>query len=407
MKMHNKNGIKVLYLSYDGLTDPLGQSQVLPYVIGLSKKGYSFTIISFEKQNRLEKERERIAQLCRQHEIDWVPLPYHKWPPVLSTLFDLYLLRLKTILYHRRNKYSIVHCRSYLTSLIGLCLKRNHGVKFIFDMRGFWADERVDGNIWNLKQPLYKMIYDFFKRKEKRFLSEADHIISLTSKAAEFITNNMKFSTRLTVIPTCVDVDLFDPLKITSKAKEKRGKQLGLKYNDFVILYLGSWGTWYMTEKMLSFFSEIKKRKPEAKLLIATPDHVDVEQFARKEDVIVTHVSRHEVPLIISLASCSLFFITPTFSKMASSATKLGELIAMGIPVITNSGVGDIDRLLEGYRSGYVIKDFTLSEYNKAIDFITEFSHQENFVSLRDYFSLSRGIELYYQVYHDLENQLS
>jgi len=30
---------QALYLSYDGMTDPLGQSQVLPYIIGLQKKG--------------------------------------------------------------------------------------------------------------------------------------------------------------------------------------------------------------------------------------------------------------------------------------------------------------------------------------------------------------------------------
>ena len=39
----------ILYLSYDGMTDPLGQSQVLPYLIGLTKEGFTFHIISFEK----------------------------------------------------------------------------------------------------------------------------------------------------------------------------------------------------------------------------------------------------------------------------------------------------------------------------------------------------------------------
>ena len=48
----NKN---VLYISYDGMTDPLGQSQVLPYLSGLSKEGYSFHLISFETALNLEK----------------------------------------------------------------------------------------------------------------------------------------------------------------------------------------------------------------------------------------------------------------------------------------------------------------------------------------------------------------
>ena len=45
-----------LYLSYDGMTDPLGQSQVLPYIIGLQQKGIAFTLISFEKIERFKEE---------------------------------------------------------------------------------------------------------------------------------------------------------------------------------------------------------------------------------------------------------------------------------------------------------------------------------------------------------------
>ena len=42
----NKN---ILYISYDGITDPLGQSQILPYISELSRKGLKFHLISFEK----------------------------------------------------------------------------------------------------------------------------------------------------------------------------------------------------------------------------------------------------------------------------------------------------------------------------------------------------------------------
>jgi len=44
-----KNSLNVLYITYDGLTDPLGTSQILPYIAGLSKSGYRFTVISAEK----------------------------------------------------------------------------------------------------------------------------------------------------------------------------------------------------------------------------------------------------------------------------------------------------------------------------------------------------------------------
>ena len=59
----NKN---VLYISYDGMTDPLGQSQVLPYLIGLSKSGYSFDLISFEKKERFNTIKNTIIVLCEK-----------------------------------------------------------------------------------------------------------------------------------------------------------------------------------------------------------------------------------------------------------------------------------------------------------------------------------------------------
>ena len=79
------NKKQVLYLSYDGMTDPLGQSQVLPYIVGLTKEGYSFTLVSCEKKERYVQHRKIIEQICNDNNIDWQPIFYTKNPPVLST----------------------------------------------------------------------------------------------------------------------------------------------------------------------------------------------------------------------------------------------------------------------------------------------------------------------------------
>ena len=41
-----------LYLSYDGALDPLGRSQVVPYLEGLSGRGWRFDLVTFEKGER-------------------------------------------------------------------------------------------------------------------------------------------------------------------------------------------------------------------------------------------------------------------------------------------------------------------------------------------------------------------
>ena len=124
---------KVLYLSYDGMTDPLGQSQVIPYLVGLSKRGCQFVLVSFEKKNNFQVRRENTERELAKYSIQWVPLVYHRSPPILSTLFDLYTLKRKVTKLHKEHKFKIVHCRSYITSLIGLSLKRRFGIKFVFE----------------------------------------------------------------------------------------------------------------------------------------------------------------------------------------------------------------------------------------------------------------------------------
>ncbi len=96
--------------------------------------------------------------------------PYTSKPPILSTIKDLRKLKSEIKTLHSTHHFDIVHCRSYITALAGIWMKRKWGVKFVFDMRGFWADERVDGNIWKLNNPIFKLVYTFFKKKERAIL---------------------------------------------------------------------------------------------------------------------------------------------------------------------------------------------------------------------------------------------
>ena len=48
--------VKALYFSYDGLLDPLGQSQIVPYVSAISAAGHSLTIVSYEKVERTKEQ---------------------------------------------------------------------------------------------------------------------------------------------------------------------------------------------------------------------------------------------------------------------------------------------------------------------------------------------------------------
>lgn len=399
----------VLYLSYDGMTDPLGQSQVLPYICGLSKLGYRFTLVSCEKPDRWQKHKKDIEAICLAHQIQWQPLVYHKSPPILSTVWDILQLHRQAFYWHTKKDFKLVHCRGYISALIGLTMQRRLGIKFIFDMRGLWADEKVDAGAWSLKHPIYKKVYHFFKRKEREFLLHADHTISLTLAGKREILSWDYMQERqntMVVIPCCADTELFDFSKQDEETVEKWRQRLHIDKEDFVISYLGSIGTWYMLPEMLDFFKVWKQKYPRSKFLFITHDeHIKIRTEAERRgllnDIIIQPGQRREVPNLLALSKASLFFIRPSYSKIASSPTKQAEIMAMGIPLICNAGVGDTDMLVEKYTAGYVVKEFNEQEYTDIIEKMCR-ENKDSYLLRRgalDYASLQQGVNQYSELY--------
>jgi glycosyltransferase involved in cell wall biosynthesis len=405
--------IQALYLSYDGMTDPLGQSQVIPYLAGLSGKNIQFTLVSFEKPDAFSRSGATVKNILDKHRIKWVPLRYTKDPPVFSTLLDIWRLKRAVRKILRGNPVDVIHCRSYITALAGLWAKKKWGVQFIFDMRGLWADERVDGKLWNLDNPVYRSVYRYFKKRELEFLIHADHTISLTRAAKEEILSWPELKDRqlpIEVIPCCVDTDAFDPATIEEAVRASWKSRLGIGKNDRVLSYIGSVGTWYMLDEMLLFFKKLQQQIPEFKFLFITRDeHARIREHARalgiESSIIIQAADRYEIPALLSVCQFSVFFILPAYSKIASSPTKQGEIMAMGIPVICNSGVGDTDQIIRNYNSGYVIEDWKLDDCVDAIKNHTpEFSKDQIRDGACDYFSLESGVEKYARIYRRLNS---
>ncbi len=410
--MANKN---IIYISYDGLTDTLGQSQILPYVIGLSKLGYTFDIVACEKPHNYSVNKNIIEQICAENNISWHPVVYHANPKVLSTIYDLLLVNKKVKQLCRNKKVSLLHCRSYLASLIGLAFKRKYHIPFLFDMRGFWADERVDGNLWNRENILFNAIYKYFKKREIEFIGESDAIISLTEAGkSEMLQWNLPIAAhKIEVIPCCADEAHFDPSRIHATDIANLRAQLNIQPDALVFLYLGSVGTWYLTTEMMELFKYLKSELPQSILLIATPDsEAKVLQEAAKvgldaSAIIIKKVPRKEVPIHIAASDYGLFFIKPAYSKLSSSPTKQAEILFMNKPLICNNNVGDTGQLVAHNKWGIVINKFDKQEYAKVLIEIMADSLLRTDIRKEalNYFSLSKGVNKYLKIYQTCINE--
>ena len=374
------------------MTDPLGQSQVLPYIINIDKKKYKFHIISFEKRTRFNQNKSQIQNICDKNNISWRPLIYTKNPPLFSTLWDLVKLNQSIKKIGSKTTFDIIHCRSYLPAIFGLKFKKKWNVKMLFDMRGFWADERVEGGLWNLKNPIYKLVYKYFKKKEKQLLLNSNHIISLTHNGKKNIIKLPYFSKLekdISVIPCCTDLSVFKPVKRDS--------------SSFTIGYLGSLGTWYLIKEMLVFFKKIKEIIPNSKFHFLTKDNPEIILSQCKnlgielKNILIEESDIWNIPFKTRNWNLSLCFIMPSYSKIFSSPTKQGELMAMGIPIICNSGVGDVDYIVQKYNSGFILNDFNKINFDKILN--TNFKKQKLKEGANQYFSLEKGVMSYENIY--------
>ncbi|MHA7887790.1 glycosyltransferase [Roseicyclus sp.] len=326
----------VLYISYTGLMDPLGQSQVLQYVLALRRTGHRMTVLTFEKSGAVA-DKDRLAALREQCDVagvDWHPRIWHNKPiGIAATLYDLVAGQRHAIRLAREVGADVVHCRSYIASLMGLAVKRATGAKFIFDMRGFWPDERVDGGIWSNSGALYRV----FKRVERSLFLNADHVVSL-SKAGVREYESFDYMKGLppksTVIPTCTNLDMFRPQEVPREG--------------FTLGYVGSVGSWYLFDEVAQAVARAFAMRPDARFLVITKGNHDLVRKALDRAgadparVEVRGADFSEVANQIARMDAGLFFIRPAWSKRASCPTRMGEFLACGKPCLANGGVGDV-----------------------------------------------------------------
>lgn len=389
----------VLYLSYSGMLEPLGQSQVLAYQERLAAE-HPVHILSFERAADLKRVDERVAVARRMEAagIHWHPMRYHKRLSLLATFWDIFRGAMVGCWLVWRHGLRVVHARSYVASVMALVIKRMTGARYVFDMRGFWADERVDGGIW----PVGGARYRGAKWFERGFLLAADHVISLTHAAVREMQRFDYLKGRMphfTVIPTCANLARFHPA--------------ALKPEGLVLGYVGSVGTWYMFDEVVSCVARLLRMRPDARLLVVSrSDHAHIRARLAAggvpdSAVEVQSANHDEMPVQIRRMHAGVFFIKSAFSKQASAPTKLGELLGCGLPCLSYAGVGDMGEVLAENRVGVALEDFDPASVDAGLKQMIELI-QDPAITARCVaaaqanFSLEEGVRRYQAVYDSL-----
>jgi len=338
------------------------------------------------------------------HSIVWYRKKYHKRASVLSTGYDI----LSGIFYSSyiimNKKVDFIHARSYVPAMIAFSIKKLLKTKYIFDMRGFWVDERVDGGIWKKNSVIYRLA----KEVEHNLIRGSDQIVTLTKSANQELVSNYSENEvpPICVIPTCADLKRFRPFKNNEKEQENGHLLLG---------YVGSVGTWYLFDKVLYVLNEIKNSGRKVKLLIVNQSqHKQI-----KEEMVINNINNNDIILVssdhcrvhkyIKMMDAGIFFYKPSYSRKGCSPTKFAEFLGCGIPCITNGDVGDINKIIHDNDLGVVIDSFEKSEVNTKIDefyrIISSIDISERCrYAAKKYYSLDYGVKKYNSIYLNMRD---
>jgi glycosyltransferase involved in cell wall biosynthesis len=391
----------VLYVSYDGVLEPLGQSQVVAYLEGLAA-GHRIHLVSFEKAGDWSdtRRRDEIAVRLRKAGIGWHPRRYHKRFSVLTTAYDIGIGTLTALWLRLRHRLRVLHSRSDVATLMAWIVARTTGARLIFDMRGFWADERVEAGLWPAGGRLHRIGRWF----ERRFLRSADHVVSLTRAGVRVLDRQSWLQGRMpptTVIPTCSDLRRFRP--------EPQDRPAG-----FVFGYVCAIGTWQLFDEAARCFTLLRRMREDARMLIVNrSDHAYIRErlvAARiPMDAVELRSADHgEMPSLMTRMSAGVIFNRATPAKQASTPTKLGEYLGCGIPCLSNTGVGDVAEILESERIGVAIDAYDDATLESGLRRLLALTVEPDIAgrcvaAAQKYFSLERGVAAYDAIYRELD----
>lgn len=394
---------KILYMSVDGLLDPLGQSQIFPYIDGSSKRNLFFFVCTIENKNNRGKVKNFKKIIEKNKNIHWEYFLFSKKKGKFNRLKELVLLYYLVIKLAFTKKIDIVHSRSYLPMFICILIKFIFKIKLIFDTRGSWFDERIEGGMLQ-KKGFDFLLYKLLKRIEFYLFKFSDHVIFLTNNGSKKIQNSFIKGKQISVIPCAADYNLF---KIINEDHKKYLKKILGFGEKFIVTYSGSIGSWYNFDQIINFFSKFLYKNPNSHLIILTQSNIKNEYlnlpFNLNDKLSFMSAKRIHIPDIIGISDLTLSFIKNTPSKIFSSPTKIGESLGCGIPVVYNSGIGDIDEDMQEMKMGFRLNEegFVNSGDLEKIIFFKMNKSEIRKNSTKKY-SLENAVKKYTEIYENI-----
>lgn len=419
---------KLLYLSWaeNYGQNPLVKNQLIAQLSSIKKIKTEWDIQLYlnapliSKKSILNREKyfsdiRSIHEEIRTNGIN----SYKKWIIAPSTFFHssvwqlpfLYLFNiLPFVFFLRRNKYDLVHCRSYHSTIAAL-LGRKLGClsyKVIFDTRGVFPEESVYHNHFKQKSLSFKM----WKRIEKWALTNADCVVNVSESFTDHIRSIVPNHSNIQTIYTTANDVLFNS---NSKALTDINNSAN---KEFKLGYLGVLGpgSWYSIKRLAGLTLEAQRQLGSARLKVITrSDHEVIMKELIKEglspvDIEIVQTSNAvETATALEDVSVSVIPVRPLKGEIdrlimqVLIGAKTAEYLANGLPLITYGEATGIAQMITKYRLGHIAVDHELTKLNfhDLVDNNNKYSSRTKKFALEN-FSARNNARKYIAIYERL-----
>ena len=356
-----------LYVCYWSLMDPLCQTQSFAYLRHMATPDRPFVLITFE-QPRFELNGQESAATRRklaEMGIYWYPLTYHKRFPLLATGFDCLAGILTGVVAAWRHRPAVVHSRGSVPAAMALVLQRLCRLQFLYDADSRLSEEYADNGHWSRDSVPFRVT----ARVEALARRAADQIVVLSSTLREDFVVQFGVRAPVEVIPCCVDVERF---QFHPSARALKRQELKLQ-NERLFVYVGKLGPRYLVAELFELLKTARESLSDAHLLILSGDAPEAfAAIANRHGLspnayTVRRASHSEVPQWLSAADAGLALIRSAGCERGSSPVKIGEYLAMGLPVVVTGGIGDYSDLLARERVGVVLQGLDASAFRDGV----------------------------------------
>ena len=240
--------------------------------------------------------------------------------------------------------------------------------KIVFDVRDEWEDYVIG----KASSKAFKKVYKMLKTLMASLYDKADLVVAVTYPIARSLM--LRGVNRVRIVPNGADVNVFRPYE-----KDVTRIKLGLKNDDFIIVYEGGVGGYYRLDVVVRALARLDNEvRSKMRLLIVGSGDVPnllvlAERLGLKDNVIYLGVENDKVTIaqIISAGDIGIvpYDANPLWKN--SVPAKFYEYCACGIPVIAtvydDSLLGD---LIEKHRIGVTSPPLDEEKLANAIDWL-------------------------------------